>query len=253
MGKPQVLVIIPTFGHFDYAERAAWSLVKNQPACDFIAEYVVVDDASAEWATVNWSKWPTPICLKTHFASQSGLTRSWNAGLLMAAERTIKYAICTNSDVLFSQGWFEPLAAALSNGFDLVGPVSNAPGHARWQDVTPFCHPNNPVLDDADEHIDDVVKAIRAKSVGPIEAPINGFFMMAETETWWSGAFSSDAVFDPHFPMLHNEVELQRRWVRSGLRVGFSPQSYIFHYRSVSRPEGLAGRDGKGAYRTFAK
>jgi GT2 family glycosyltransferase len=137
----------------------------------------------------------------------------------------------------------------LDAGFDLVGPVTNAPGHAPWQHVLPFCHPHKPSLDDGEDRIDQVVAAITEKSVGPIEAPINGFFMMAKTSTWWKHAFNKRNVFDPRYPLVRNEVELQDRWREAGGRIGFVPQSYIFHYRSVSRPDGLKGKSGRGAYR----
>ncbi len=66
---------------------------------------------------------------------------------------------------------------------------------------------------------------------------------------WWEGAHSPGNVFDPQYPLAGNEVDLQIRWEAMGLRVGLVPQSYIFHYRSVSRPEGLRGNLGAGAYR----
>ncbi len=247
---PDVLVIIPSHGHFEYVKKAVRSLHGGavnhaKPA----RQYVIVDDASAEWESVDWSTWPNPNCWKVHFGDHGGLTRSWNVGLRLAAEISAKYTVCTNSDVLFSPNWFDALVSALEGGFDLVGPVTNAPGHAPWQNVLPFCHPDQLVCDDQREQMGAVVAALGRHAVGPIEAPINGFFMMAKTETWWRGAFSDQAVFDPAYPLVRNEVELQQRWVRQGRRVGFCPQSYIFHYRSVSRPEGLKGKSGRGAYR----
>jgi GT2 family glycosyltransferase len=245
-----VLVVIPCRGHFDYARRAVISLV-NEAARhrEPRVEYVIVDDASREWHSLSWRDWPDPDCRKIRFEAQAGLTRSWNAGLRLAREISAKYAVCTNSDVLFSRAWFEPLAEALESGFDLVGPVTNAPGEATWQSVRPFCTQPRPRLDDNADHMDLVVKDIRARKVGTIEAPINGFFLMAKTRTWWRGAFSRECVFNPDYPLEHNETELERRWLQAGRRIGFCPRSYIFHYRSVSRPAGLKGRLGKGAFR----
>jgi GT2 family glycosyltransferase len=216
---------------------------------DFRIEYAVIDDASPEWASVDWTTWPNPDCPKVRFETHGGLTRSWNAGLLLASETSAQFTVCTNSDVLFARGWLRPLLGALDEGFDLVGPVTNAPGHAYWQHVLPFCRPYEPSLDDVEDHIDQVGTAITEKSVGPITAPINGFFMMARTSTWWKYAFDQRNVFDPAFPLVHNEVELQKRWLAAGCRIGFVPQSYIFHYRSVSRPDGLNRKSGRGAYR----
>jgi GT2 family glycosyltransferase len=244
----KVLVIIPTCGHFEYAKRAVHSFLKwTSDAVTNDSQFVIVDDASEEWLTLNWTDWPSSQ--RFHFEKRGGLTRSWNEGLRLALKWGSQYAICTNSDVLFSQGWFSPLSEALSKGFDLVGPLTNAPGHARWQNVLPFCYPDRPLVDDSDHSIGCISEMIRKKAVDTIEARINGFFMMAKTETWWRGAFSDVDVFDPKLPMVHNEVELQRRWFRLGFRVGVVPRSYIFHYRSVSRPEGLRGRSGGGAFR----
>ena len=64
---------------------------------------------------------------------------------------------------------------------------------------------------------------------------LNGFFTMAKTEVWWSGAFGKDTVFDPGKRMHHNEDELEIRWAKMGRRIGFVPSSFIFHYRAVSR------------------
>jgi hypothetical protein len=89
-----------------------------------------------------------------------------------------------------------------------------------------------------------------AHSVGPcpaIEAPINGFFMFAKTAKWWEGRYDDQHVFCPvnevdsrgrrnRTPLMTlNEEELQARWRTKGLRVGFTPASFIFHYRAVSR------------------
>jgi GT2 family glycosyltransferase len=221
----------------------------SENSSDVTLEYAVIDDASTEWGDIDWNCWPSPKGIELHFSRHAGLTRSWNAGLVLAAERSADYAVCTNSDVLFSKGWFGPLASALRNGFHLVGPLTNAPGHASWQNVAPFYEPLGSPFSDADEQLDEISNAIRKHLVGPIEAPINGFFMMARTATWFKGALTRDCVFDPHYPLVGNEVELQRRWSRAGFRIGFVPQSYVFHYRSVSRPEGLEGKMGYGAYR----
>jgi GT2 family glycosyltransferase len=245
----EILVVVPTYGQFDYARRTVCSLLKYTPDSGRAPKYIIIDDASEEWASIDWTSWPEAECRKLRFDEHAGLTRSWNAGLRIAVELSVRYTVCTNSDVLFSRNWYEPLIEALETDYDLVGPVTNAPGHAPWQSVTPFCHPFQPHLDDDSVQIDQVTSAIHKLAIGAIEAPINGFFMMAKTETWWRGAFDSENVFNPAFPLVGNEVELQRRWSLIGLRTGFVPRSYIFHYRSISRPDGLRGALGRGAYR----
>jgi GT2 family glycosyltransferase len=59
--------------------------------------------------------------------------------------------------------------------------------------------------------------------------------MFARTERWWEGRYSGENVFDPAMAMTGNEDELQKRWRKKKFRTGFCPQSFIFHYRAVSR------------------
>lgn len=59
----------------------------------------------------------------------------------------VDYACCTNNDTVFTPGWDVTLRAALSRGFDLVGPVTNAPGSEKAQDVSNFM-PNDVLSDD---------------------------------------------------------------------------------------------------------
>jgi GT2 family glycosyltransferase len=246
---PDVLVIIPSYSHFDFVLRTVQSLRESREVKRRI-DYVIVDDASEEWDRIDWSGWPDPDCRKIHFDEHAGLTRSWNAGLTMALEIGATYAVCTNSDVLFPTYWLEPMIIALEEGLSLVGPITNAPGHALWQNAQPFCREiANGILDDSKESLCQITKALQAQHIGPIEAPLNGFCLMAKTQTWWKGSFSATEVFNPAFPLVHNEVELERRWHAQGLRMAFVPQSYVFHYRSVSRPAGLNSHVARGAYR----
>lgn len=244
---PTVCVIIPTFNHFEYARRAVQSLLRC-PVRRTRIRYLLVDDASPEWDAVDWNTWPEPDCHKLRFARRGGLTRSWNAGLRVAVSMGAEYAVCTNSDVLFSPQWFAPLADALENGFHLVGPVTNAPGDAPAQDVQCYL-PDAKVVTDSPKQIDSIARALRKAAPVAVSAPINGFFMMAKTERWRQGAFSRHCVFDPGFPLVGNETELQKRWKKAGMVTGFVPSSFVFHYRSVSRPEGLMGKCGGGAFR----
>ena len=244
---PTVCVIIPTFNHFEYARRAVQSLLRC-PLRSAKLRYLLVDDASPEWDEVDWKTWPEPDCRKLRYSRRGGLTRSWNAGLREAISIGAEYAVCTNSDVLFSPHWFEPLADALGNGFHLVGPVTNAPGDAPAQDVLHYLAGTELVTDSA-KKIDSIARALRNAATAAVPAPINGFFMMAKTECWRQGAFSRHCVFDPAFPLVGNETELQERWRKAGMVTGIVPSSFVFHYRSVSRPEGLMGKCGGGAFR----
>lgn len=241
----ELLFILPTYGHFDYARACLESFVRHtQPGTYHVA---IIDDASPEWFQIPFSLWP--VCPKhyLHFVTRDGLTRSWNAGLQLARQHDFQYVICGNSDLLFTEGWYEPLKIALNSGFDLVGPVTNAPGHAGWQNIK---HYARCALTDERLYLSTVARRLRKhpKKVYTCRF-INGFCMAAKMKTWWAGAFDEDNVFDPRHKLTGNENELQLRFRSRGLHIGYVPRSFVFHYRSVSRPAALTQSSSRGAYR----
>jgi GT2 family glycosyltransferase len=251
-GCPDVLVIIPTCEYFGYAEQAIESMHRTTVASGIKVQCLLIDDASEQWPISAYGKCNHNVQKIIRFAKRGGLTRSWNCGIKQARECGAKFTVCANSDILFSKGWAEPLIAALNDGYELVGPVTNAPGHIIWQSVSPFIRPeHHAMLDDNEGHIDAIGQFLRKKDIGSIESPINGFFMMGKTNSWISGGFDDNNVFNPAIPLKGNEVELQSRWRRLRYRTAIIPTSYIFHYRSVSRPEGLSPELGRGAQRSL--
>lgn len=235
-----LLVVVPTFGGFDYAKAACESLVATTPG----AVPLVVDDGSKEWGSLSRAEWPA-ACKYHHFGKNDGLTRSWNLGLRHARDNGFEYATCANSDVLFTPGWFEATAWALANGVDLAGPLTNAPGHQPKQQVSRHL-PDFKLSDDA-AYLAQVADRLARKNrelFTPLR--VNGFCMTARTETWWRGAHDGQSVFDPKFKMTKNEDELQGRWKRLGLVSALVPASFVFHYRGVTRRGGNRGREGQG-------
>lgn len=251
MPKPRIAVIVPLYNKFAYGRLATLSFFKYTGA---ECHAIIVDDASPKFDKQNWDSWyagvkddkgdwvqeplPREHITFHHFEQNDGLTRSWNWGLKKALELDAEYTICTNSDVLFTPFWEQGLIHHLEQGYHLVGPVSNAPGvtNGGRQQVQNF-YPGYRVTDEADylRRVAEYLKTHQPiqKIVGGL--PINGFFMMAKTATWWEGRFDRDVVFDPRKKMAGNEDELEKRWRKRGWKIGFVPSSFIFHYRSVSR------------------
>ena len=236
----ELCLIIPTYNHFDYADRCIQSFYETEPDLD--ATVCVIDDCSEE--NVYDYKFSNKVTIH-RFDTRGGLTRSWNYGLALAKDK-YEYTICTNNDILFTACWYEPLKEALET-LDLVGPVTNTPGHCKWQNINKFFHLYT--LNDNRHMLDWIGRQCSFNEIEYIVSEINGFFMMAKTETWWKNSFDTVHVFNPANHMTENERELQRRWKARKLRVGFTPRSFIFHYRSVSRPEALAMDESRGAYR----
>lgn len=257
----QLFVVIPTYGHFEYAERAVASLFENTRSVRPIA--IVVDDATPGgrfgWIDRLRERYG-PIILHDR-DENGGLTRCWNLGLLSAYVTDAEYACVTNSDVVFSLGWDGPIIKALEE-YDLVGPVTNAPGNNPEQDVRRYIP--RPLFRETAEPIDspraiERVAGYLATSCPPAlpDEELNGFCMVARTEAWWANAYDGAHVFRPRNDfnskgqpnptplMTLNDCELCGRFRRNGRRIGIARGSYVFHYRSVSR--GDAYRQGAWA------
>ena len=250
MQKDKTLgVIVPTYGHFEYAARAIRSALGHTRTKTHV---IVVDDGSVGGldALKNlYHQLETGRSRLTLFGfdNNGGLTRSWNQGLRIARNLGCAYTCCGNSDLVFPVGWDVPIVTALENrDVHLVGPVTNAPGTESKQDVKRYVHKYE--LTDEQAKLDKLCMQL-TNDYGSeiIEATINGFCMVAKTETWWKNAFDKENVFRPRNDydsqgrpnptplMTLNEYELQRRWHKAGLKSAICPGSFVFHYRAVSR------------------
>lgn len=261
--QPSILIVIPTYGHFEYAAKAALSALTNTKTLRPLV--VLIDDASPEWDQRNY---PAPGGTSTiipgpaeydglsrfhgsvfysRFGENGGLTRSWNRGLADARHLNADYCCVTNSDVVFPERWEENIHYGLNiRGYSLVGPVTNAPGTNADQYVQRYSTLYVPKRGEADVQLvqDELIKAqcLRYK-----ETTLNGFCLVAKTATWWENAYDADHVFRPRNDfnskgepnptplMTLNEYELQRRWHDKGLKSAACLGSYVYHYRAVSR------------------
>lgn len=245
--------MIPTKGHWDYCRKAIGSAALT-PA----AAVVVIDDASTRWpgegVIANWANLggvQSP-CIIQRYSTEAGLTRSWNAGLRIARELGCPFAVVANSDLIFAPGWFTSIRRTLENGIDFAGPVTNAPGHAKRQDVAAYL-PGCPVSDDP-QAIYDVQDQLRIlANMNEERALLNGFCIAGKTEQFFRAANDPANPFDPRIPLAGNEDDFFKRVLSFGLRCSIVPTSYVFHYRSVTRSYDpkrldLSGLD-KGAFR----
>ena len=244
---PSICVIVPVYGQLAYARRTLASLFAKSPW----ATAVVVDDASPDWNT-DWLKGFDPAKIKVYrYPKNGGLTRSWNAGFQLAKAFNPQYIVAGNADILFTAGWWRALLAAMAQGYDLVGPISNAPGVTaprKSQHVSTYVSDYRVTDDPA--YLDQV--AARAystyvTSARVVEAPINGFFMMAETATWRKYSYSPELIFPPlitrmpsgrknRTPLMTGQEDFLCARIRAaGGRTAIVPGSFIWHYRSVSR------------------
>lgn len=261
--RPSILIVIPTYNHFDYAARAVESALANTTLLE--PHVVLVDDASPDRLSLGGvCESYTSLRLlvrdlrhlygeerltEVWFEENGGLTRSWNCGLKAARDNGHDFCCVANSDLIFAPGWDNDVFTALdSGGYALVGPVTNAPGTNHEQYVGRYSVRYDRAKKDDRQHIADVQRELATAQRRRFKATtLNGFCMVALTSTWWANRFDDGHVFRPRNDfnskgepnptplMTLNEYELQRRWHAKGLKSAACLGSYVFHYRAVSR------------------
>ena len=211
---------------------------------------IVVDDGSKGWTNdyvqslAIYGKHNEFI----HFDSSGGLTRSWNAGLQKAFELNLDYVIAGNNDIVFTNKWYEGLLHALTNGFSLAGPLSNAPGTTAEGKQEIDRYTDKFKLTDDRELLNIIAEDVYNKNLGKvINSKVNGFFQIASMESWVKGKYDKQHYYKPYNKftskgyinktptMTLNEDELQSRWDKKNMKSAISLSSFIFHYRAVSR------------------
>lgn len=253
--------VCPTYNAVEldrYTRRALVSFFDTTP----YGVAIVVDDGSQSW-TRNYAQTLQGIVLNypgaelhiIRFDKPGGLTRSWNAGLALADRLGLTYAISGNNDVVFTRRWYLGLLHALANGYDLVGPLSNAPGPTAkgLQEIAKYCESYQ--LTDDQTKLNAMADVIHDKYLGQVvESPVNGFFHMATMDSWRKGKYDETHYYRPVNSVLPsgkinltplttgNEDELQHRWRQKKMLSAIVLSSFIFHYRAVSR--GSAYRRG---------
>jgi len=253
---PTIALVLPTYGHLDYAAKTAQSFRENTK--DLPTVIIAVDDASPGVTAEEYAAWAKGLGIEHayRFEQNGGLTRSWNYGLDIARSLGVEYTVCGNSDLIFSPSWDRGVLTALQD-HDLVGPVTNAPGFGtKRQRVECLTDSEADIAWAADAAADRPAETLPTRpmlgatndgqTVALLPEILNGFCLAARTKTWFAGAFDSKHVFDPGHPMTENELELQIRWGFAGRKTAVAASSFVFHYRGVSR--GLVGLSD-GAFR----
>lgn len=249
----EIAFICPTYNHFVYAHHAVQTFFEYSPQNSIC---FLIDDASPEWQDVDWKRFyqglPRERIVELRSKTNRGLTHSWNWGLRKARDMKATYTICGNSDILFTQGWYQPMIHHLENTdrVEMTGPVSNAAGITAKgaQSITKYI--SDYKNSDSQEYLNRLAKRLRSEHGGEYTispSGVNGFFQFAKTATWWKYAFDSRNPYRPRNDynskggrnptplMTLNEDELQRRWRSYGALSGVVVDSFIFHYRAVSR------------------
>lgn len=289
-GSPSVLVCVPSYTALAYAAQTALSAYESFPygVAWIVLIDDCTPQESFNYAVEHYfRKLPYHYVSILRFPHRAGLTRSWNYAVILAQQFSIPFIVFGNSDLLFPKNWFLPIRKLLlEQALHVCGPVTNAPGHRGHQLVVPYLeatsfHGFKNFTDDP-KQIEEVQLTLFslhwAKGQVPPEAfprdpvwyflgplsdpelglpsfhrqPINGFCFVSTLETVQKAAYDLKAnyFFCPDFPLTRNEDSFLGQVSRAGLRYGFTPAAYVFHYRSITRGRaGLSGSSGLGHYR----
>lgn len=233
-----ISVVIPTYGHFDYAREAVLSAINSRD--DVVA--IVVDDGSKDWNTDWLQDIPSDRFVLHRFEENKGTTQCWNFGINESDRIGCEYVCLSNSDVIFPNQCFESMIEAIDRGFSLIGPLTNAPGHSIEQNIKLYM-PHYELTDDK-SHIEKVNEELREKYKGEAIPlfPINGFCWLGRTDFF----ITNDLLDEDTFPRAGQEDDFQRRVLNDrqaiikdgGTRIpkfGYILDTFVFHYRGVSR------------------
>lgn len=243
-------VIIPSYSQWPYVLTTILSLWQSEPE----AVAILVDDGSPDWDQFPWHQLPEnhrhQLVWHRFKKNERNLTRSWNHGLQLARQLKLQVTAVANSDLKFSKGWFTPMRQHLRRVTQpiLLGPLTNAPGHRKKQQIRQY----QKTYQTSDEtvEINDTQAYLDNRYAGQLSGSgLNGYCVVARTDDWWLGAFSSDYVFNPGKKMTGNEDEYQRRWVAKGRRLAVVLDSFVFHYRGVTRSVQRPGNHPAGRFR----
>lgn len=232
-------LVIPAYGHYDYVDLAARSYLERTPD----SAVVVVDDASPDFSDAD-AKVISRLksAYKYNFGfirlpSNAGIHTAWNVGIESAIQDGADVVIAGNSDLYFPEGWHTQILDEVYP-LRLCGPVTNAPGPQLEQLCPSPCS--------SQLEADAVQSRLPAAPARPVKE-LNGFCMAATVDAWKASSLPGGLFFKPCVEfnsrgkpnptprMTLGEYEMQGRMKRAGVELRVCPNSFVYHFRSVTR------------------
>lgn len=273
MSDPSIVLIMPVYGQRAYARRTLETFNASTPN----PIVVIVDDASPpepgfdkEWWCIDH---PGAVTVHIQHLENLGLTAAWNTGF--NAVRNISglgpdtLIVAGNSDLLFpAQWWRAPMAVTEpgSGRWDIVGPLTNAPGNCPDQDVNKWIRSTTkqgrrqadgglrlvqPITGQDNDVYNSVVCSDLWERYEAETRPaeVNGFCMIGRravwrwyAEDWWKGLVFPASILimpsgrkNPTPHMTGQECWLAAKVKAEGGRMGTCLGSYVAHWRSATR------------------
>lgn len=215
------LLVLTTAGTVRWLREAVDSL--RDPL-----DILVVDDATPSREIANFCA--TKGLLFATKPKPKGLTHSWNLAYRFFKQNGYDACILSNDDVRFPQGFSKGLLEGLKK-FDLIGSLSNRPGHQPRQRLP------EPLLAKAGpENIDEIQKELlELFKDEPFEQLlyVNGF-CFAFGKSIGRFAFPDDILFNPENINVEQERDLSKRMQYGKGKMGMCKTSYVFHWKNVT-------------------
>lgn len=226
ISKPTVGIVLTSYNHIDYTERALESFYSTvNEKIDY--ELWLLDDNSTEDIESIYNKYKNAGLKFFKNSNNNGLTSLWNKGFDLNKDK--KYLILCNNDIIFSNHWADNLICSLSsaNSFSMAVPVTNAPGHVPAQHIANFI--KNYIPTDDQNEINLISE--KMKSQNPQRISKGNGFCLAFKVPLLSHNLVKGYPFNENFPLYGGEDEFFARVKPKTMLV---PSSFIFHYKHVS-------------------
>lgn len=216
------LLAITTAGRIEWLRGAIQSLRDD-------LDVLVVDDASPPEIGVEKFCKERGLMLITK-PKAYGATDSLNKAYNFFKQKGYRTCIISNDDVLFPPAFWRGLVSGVwKHGYNLLGPLSNAPGDGKEQQIERFLN-----IVASSTNIDQIQQALFQKYHGEAKwAPCSYFngFCFAFGPSIAKFKFSKELLFNPVFKNLGNEIDLTKRIIKRGGKIGMSKISYVFHWK----------------------
>lgn len=226
ISKPTVGIIMTSYNHIDYTERALESFYSTiNKKIDY--ELWLLDDNSTEDIESVYNKYKNAGLKFFKNSSNRGLTSLWNKGFELNKDK--QYLILCNNDVIFSNHWADNLICSLSsaNSFSMAVPVTNAPGHVPAQHIANFI--KNYIPNDNQNEINLISEKMKSQNPQRISKG-NGFCLAVKVPLLFHNLIKG-YPFNENFPLYKGEDEF---FARVRPKTMLVPSSFIFHYKHVS-------------------
>jgi GT2 family glycosyltransferase len=212
--------VVPLFNHLEETKAMLASLQETIPQ-SYQYEIILVDDCSSD-KTPTWMKQIDSPLIKTYInPSNQGYANTNNIGVSHAQGT---YLVLINNDLLFTQGWLEPMLAAIQD------PVLNAGivGNIQYRVIDKMIDHVGVEVTEIGQ-IDHIRTIDNQRDLRKVFATTGACMLMKRAD------FVALRGFDEAYVNGVEDVDLCLRMKQLGKSIYVAQQSHIYHHVSLSR------------------